>query len=124
MFLFVIEQIFGIRFVGDWAGLGLWIAFTVIIEHERNTSRIAIAASSALFQGNESVEGPDIISGAITRPHRVSSGDNMFLFVIEHILRISRAGFGAGLSLRKALFIIVIHERDTSAVAVTSIGTL
>ena len=70
------------------------------------------------------MDGPDVISGAITRPHLVSSGDSMFYFVIEHILRISRAGFGAGLSLRKALFIIVIHERDTSTVAVTSIGTL
>ena len=66
------------------------------------------------------MDGPDVITRAITRPHRVSTGD----FVIEHILRISRAGFSAGPSLRIALFIIEIHERDTSTVAVTSIGTL
>lgn len=66
------------------------------------------------------MEGPDIISRAVTRPHSVSCGD----FVIEHILRISRAGFGAGLSLWIALFIIEIHERDTSAAAVTYSGTL
>ena len=69
------------------------------------------------------MDSPDVISGAITRPHGVSTG-NTGDFIIEHILRISCVGVGAGLSLGVTLFVIEIHERDTFAVAVTSIGAL
>ena len=64
------------------------------------------------------MEGPDVISRTISRPHGVSTRN----FVIEHVLGVFDAGTGPG--LRVAMFTIEIHERDTVAVAVTSVGTL
>ena len=66
------------------------------------------------------MDGPDVVTRAITGPHRVSTRD----VVIEHILGIIRAGLSAGPGLRVALFAIKIHERDAAAVGVTSVGTL
>lgn len=116
----VVEEILRIPFIGRLAGLGLRVAFTAIKEHERNTCRVVSAASSALCHRHESMNGPDVITRAITRPHGVSTWD----FVIEHILGISRAGLRTGLGLRVALFAIKIHERDTVVVVVASVGAL
>ena len=79
-----------------------------------------MAAFGAVFQSSESMDGPDVISRTISRPHGISTRN----FVIEHILGVFDAGVSAGPGLRVAMFTIEIHERDTVALAVTSVGTL
>jgi len=64
------------------AGLGLGVTFTAIKEHERNTGMVVAATSSALCQRNETMDRPDVVTRAVTRPHGVSTWD----FIIEHIL--------------------------------------
>ena len=47
-----------------------------IIEHKRDTGRVATVASSTLFQRSRSgVYKPDVVSRSITRSHGVTSWD-------------------------------------------------
>lgn len=77
----IVEEILRISCICRSTCPSLRVAFVAITEHECNTGRVCFAASGALHQGDETVDGPDIIAATITRSHGKASWD----FVIKHI---------------------------------------
>lgn len=65
-----------------------------IIEHKRDTGRVATVASSTLFQRSRSgVYKPHVVSRAITRSHGVASWD----FIIKQVVWVFYNWVSAGL---------------------------
>ena len=76
-----------------------------IIEHKRDTGRVANVASSALFQRSRSgVDEPDVVSRAITRSHCITSRD----LIIKQVVCVFYDGVSAGLGFEGAFSAVML----------------
>ena len=77
-----------------------------IIEHKRDTGRVATAASSTLCQGSRSgVDEADVVSRAITRSHGITSWD----FIIKQVVWVFYDGVSAGLGFEGAFSAVMLE---------------
>ena len=80
-----------------------------IIEHKRDTGRVATAASSTLCQGSRSgVDEPDVVSRAITRSHGITSWD----FIRKQVVWVFLMGLAQVLVLREHSRPSCLNERQ------------
>ena len=77
-----------------------------IIEHKRDTGRVATVASSTLFQRSRSgVDEPDVVSRAITRSHCITSRD----LIIKQVVCVFYDGVSAGLGFEGAFSAVMLE---------------
>lgn len=77
-----------------------------VIEHKRDTGRVATAASSTPFQRSRSgVDEPDVVSRATTRSHGITSWD----FIIKQVVCVFYDGVSAGLGFEGAVSAVMLE---------------
>lgn len=77
-----------------------------IIEHKRDTGRMATAASSTLFQRSRSgVDEPDVVSRAITLSHGITNWD----FIIKQVVWVFYNWVSAGLGFEGAFSVVMLE---------------